>query len=73
MELPSEEFIGYLSKFQKHYATQAEFDERLKIFNANKAKISKHNDRNDATYRLGLNKFADYTPEEYERILGYIG
>jgi C1A family cysteine protease len=73
VELPSEEFIGYLSRFQKNYATQAEFDERLKIYNSNKAKINKHNGRKDVTYRLGINKFADYTEEEYERLLGYMG
>jgi C1A family cysteine protease len=30
-----------------------------------------NNARNDVTYRLGLNKFADMTHEEYKRMLGY--
>lgn len=71
--LPEEEFISYLARFQKNYLTQGEFDERLKIFNSNSAKIAKHNARNDVTYTLGINKFADYTQEEYEKLLGYMG
>lgn len=67
------EFIGYLSKFQKSYITKSELDAREAIFNQNKAKIEAHNARNDVTYKLGLNKFADYTEEEFHRILGYLG
>lgn len=68
---PSTEFVGYLSAFGKNYATPEEFNQRQKIFNANKAKIVKHNSA-ESSYRLTLNKFADYTRDEYERLLGYM-
>lgn len=67
------DFIGYLSKFKKSYITKSELEAREEIYNANKAKIEAHNARNDVTYKLGLNKFADYTEEEFHRILGYLG
>ena len=73
MSSVEDDFVGYLSKFSKHYTTKSEFNQRLSIFSANKAKITEHNNRNDATYRLGINKFTDFTEEEYQRLLGYMG
>lgn len=35
------------------------------------AKLAQHNSANGNTYVLGVNKFTDYTPEEYRRLLGY--
>lgn len=68
---PATEFVGYLSQFGKNYATPEEFNHRQKIFNANKAKIDKHNN-GESSYRLAINKFADFTKDEYERLLGYM-
>lgn len=33
--------------------------------------IRLQNSRNDNTFSLGVNKFADYTPAEYKKLLGY--
>ena len=35
------------------------------------AAISQVNAKNDVTFRLAANKFADWTHEEYKSILGY--
>ncbi len=35
------------------------------------AKVRMNNARNDVTYKLGLNKFSDYTPAEYKKLLGF--
>lgn len=44
---------------------------RRDVFYKNLAEYEEHNSRNDVTYTLGINKFADYTPEEYKKLLGY--
>ena len=30
-----------------------------------------HNSMNGNSYELGVNQFADWTPEEYKRLLGF--
>jgi len=30
-----------------------------------------HNSMNGNSYELGINQFADWTPEEYKKLLGY--
>lgn len=72
-EIPDPEFIGYMAKFSKNYATAEERKNRESIFLAKKALIDAHNARTDVSFKLGLNKFADYTKEEYMKLLGYAG
>lgn len=67
------EFMKYVAKYGKSYGTKEEFDFRANLFKQSLAKVSMNNARNDVTYRLGLNKFADYTPAEYQRMLGFKG
>jgi len=46
---------------------------RMLIFNANVLRISEHNLRHDlglVSFRLGLNKFADLTPQEFQSFKG---
>lgn len=66
------DFFSYLAQFKKQYATESELDFRKSIFEENRAKIERHNARNDVGYTLALNKFADYSEEEFERLLGYM-
>lgn len=65
------EFFKYMSKYGKSYGTKEEFEFRSLQFKQNMAKIHMNNARNDVSYQIGLNKFADWTPAEYKRILGY--
>jgi len=65
------EFLKHITKFGKSYGTHEEFALRAGIFKTTLAKISEENSKNDNTFRLTVNKFADWTPEEYNNLLGY--
>lgn len=58
-----------MAKHGKSYATKEEFQFRASIFKKNAEKIAFENVKN--TFELGLNQFADWTHEEYRRILSY--
>lgn len=65
-------FHNYLATHGKSYATQEEFSLRYSIFKRNLALVRGHNaNAIGKTYNLALNKFADYTPQEYRKMLGY--
>lgn len=58
----------WLSKHNKQYNALGEKDRRFEIFKDNLRYIDEHNaaaDRGENSFRLGLNKFADLTNEEY--------
>jgi len=66
------EFLGFLSKFDKTYDADEMFH-RYNIFKQNVDLIDTHNaaaERGEHTFTLGINKMADYTNEEYQRLLG---
>lgn len=65
------DFANYLAKFGKSYGTKEEFQFRLQQYKKNMASISHHNSNNENTFVLAPNKFADLTPAEYRRLLGY--
>lgn len=44
---------------------------RKAIFDANLAKIRVHNENPSASWKMGVNHFADITDEEYTKMLGY--
>ena len=62
-------FIKYVAEYGKSYGTQAEFNFRSAQFKENLAKMASHSE--NATSVVGINKFADWTPAEYKRLLGY--
>ncbi|CAL0312835.1 unnamed protein product [Lupinus luteus] len=60
----------WLVKHQKVYNGLGEKDKRFQVFKDNLVFIDEHNAQNN-TYKLGLNKFADLTNEEYRAM--YLG
>jgi C1A family cysteine protease len=65
------EFLKFVSLHGKSYGTKEEFEFRAQIFKKTLATLANENSRNDNTFRVGLNKFADWTPAELKRILSY--
>lgn len=63
--------MSYIVRFSKTYSTKEEYNFRLDQFKRTLASIAVHNARNDATFKLGLNKFSDLTKKEYKSLLGY--
>lgn len=65
-------FHSFIVTHGKSYSSQAEFSLRFGQFKRNLAFVSTFaSSEPSATFTLGLNKFADYTPEEYRKLLGY--
>lgn len=65
------EFLKYVAKYGKSYGTKEEFEFRGEVFKNTLAALSEENSKNDNTFRVGANKFADWTPAEFKRILSY--
>jgi len=67
------EFVSFVSTYNKKYDTTQEFFERFNIFAAKFAEIEKHNAGN-YSYTMGINEFSDLTWEEFSAVyLGFIG
>ena len=65
------DFAKYLSKFNKHYGERGEYLKRLKVFEENKKIVEEHNSNPEKSFVLALNNFADWTKEEFEKLLTY--
>ena len=65
------QFFNFVSDFGKSYGTKEEFDFRANIFKNALKEIEEHNSSGLHTHTLGINEFADRTPEEMKRMLGY--
>ena len=63
------EHIKFVAKFGKSYATKEEFAMRANIFKQNYARIVEENLNKDNTFTLEINEFADWTSDEFNRIL----
>ncbi|RAL40557.1 hypothetical protein DM860_006627 [Cuscuta australis] len=64
-------FESWLVKHGKAYNALGEKGRRLEIFKDNLKYIDEQNSAENRTYKLGLNRFADITNEEYRT--GYLG
>ena len=61
-------FEEYMRKFGKKYEDEKEYKKRKAIFEAN---LEAEADMEGLSYRPGINKFADATKEELERLTSY--
>lgn len=61
-------FLSYISQFGKTYYNLAEYKNRFTQFVRNYEAIQEHN-MTESSFKLGLNKLADWTEEEYLSIL----
>jgi hypothetical protein len=59
-----------MARHGKRYVSKAEYLERLEIYRRNRKRVEDHNNREDRSYSLGLNKFADLTNAEFREIYG---
>lgn len=64
------QFVDYLAKYGKSYLTKEEYAYRKELFEQSMGKISESNSKNDVTYRLAINKFADLSEYELSRYMG---
>ena len=64
------QFLNYISKYGKSYATKEEYQFRKNIFEGQISFVSLNNDRQESSYQVGLNKFSDFTDAEYKNMLG---
>ena len=65
-------FMKYVTEWNKSYGTKAEFEFRLEQFKNTLKKMAEHNE-NASGSEVTLNHFADWTHEEYKKLLGYTG
>ncbi len=63
------EFNKFASKHHKSYLTKEEYKARLSAFKSNYDLVKSHDAAKEG-FELGLNKFSDWTMEEYSKILG---
>ena len=63
------EFLKFVSQHGKSYATKEEFAQRTAIFKSNLAAIRAENAKPENTFRLTVNKFADWSASDFKRIL----
>ena len=64
-------YLNYLSEHNKSYATREEYQFRLAQFEKNLKKVNDHNAMNADGETLGLTSLADWTDDEYKKLLGY--
>lgn len=64
-------FNNYITTHRKSYLTHEEFNARLSNFRDHYEKVKQHNKKNDTSYKLALNKFADWSSHEMENFLAF--
>lgn len=63
-------FLKHIAQYAKSYASKEEYNYRLNVFRANYALVVRHNSANDQDFYLGMNQFADMSPNEFNQRLG---
>ncbi|KAK3286313.1 hypothetical protein CYMTET_6125 [Cymbomonas tetramitiformis] len=59
-------FDSWLSRHGKTYESRQEKERRFRIFKHHVDDVLAHNSQPGSTFRLGLNRFADLAPEEFQ-------
>merc|ERR1711994_661075 len=68
----SSQFQAFEYKFGKTYKSSAERLTRFATFIKNVKEIEEHNKSGKSSYKKVINKFADMTPEEFNKVMnGY--
>lgn len=62
----TDKFTSFIHEFQKTYSSLEEKEYRLSVFRENLKLIDEHNAKENETYTLGVNHFADFTYEEFK-------
>lgn len=66
------DFQNFVNRHNKNYLTKEEYSARFSIFKNNVMMIQQHNQNKDNDgYEMGVNKFTDYSPEEFGKLLGF--
>lgn len=71
LESDDMEYLKFINQYGRMMGTKEELEFRSDVFKKNLAAIRLENSRNGNSFTLGVNKFADWTPSEYKRLLGY--
>ncbi|KAK9844357.1 hypothetical protein WJX74_001261 [Apatococcus lobatus] len=58
------EYLAFCEEFGRHHADQKEYERRRETYSTHKALIEETNASN-RTYKLAINKYADWTQEEF--------
>merc|ERR1712147_93369 len=64
-------FFRFIAEHNRQYATRGEYHHRLNHFSKYLEFVNEHNSQNGNTWTVGVNQFADYTPEERRAMNGY--
>ena len=63
------EFLQFAATYGKHYSSQIELEERAAIYMENDKLIAEWNMEGNGSFTLSHNKFSDWTPDEFSRLL----
>jgi len=69
-QLDNYTFAAYVAEFSKSY-TPAEYAARKVIFDAKLEAVKVHNSNPAFSWKEGVNRFSDQTPQEFARMLGF--
>lgn len=64
------QFNSFVSKYGRNFASEEEYNFRKNLFADSLRIIAEHNAKGKS-WTLGVNEFADWTKEEYKKLLGY--
>lgn len=65
------QFLNFIAEHQKSYKDQAEVSARFEIYKKNVGEINRLMRSGELSHEIGVNYMADWTHEEYQRLMGY--